>query len=151
MTQRTYRSQSVINQWVLGAVLGLVVVGCDTKVGGAQFKEVTVCELSSNAKLYNGQKVQVRATVESDGIEHTILADPACPNLGVAYKSTDSAAHSKLGQKLFQELFETGAPGSVGKHISVTVVGHFFDGSDTVGGPRTLLVEQVLEVSSSGQ
>lgn len=108
-----------------------------------------LCTLVSRPAEFDHQVVQVRATVQSDGIEHTGLIDDACQGKGVALSiSNESAARPDVKQ-LVDAIFHQGRMGTIGKHITATVSGTFLSRPGNRPS-RELILESVsnLKVSS---
>ena len=68
---------------VFFAGLALSVILVIPTSSAEQVTDTTLCELITQADHFNKQIVRVRAAVESDLIEHTILVDKSCKSKGV--------------------------------------------------------------------
>jgi hypothetical protein len=69
---------------VFFAGLALSVVLVIPTSSAEKVTETTLCELIAQADRFDKQIVRVRADVESDLIEHTILVDQSCESKGVS-------------------------------------------------------------------
>lgn len=52
--------------------------------GHANFVDTSVCRIVANPQNFDGKVVRFTADFESDGIERSVLVDPACSNQGIA-------------------------------------------------------------------
>jgi hypothetical protein len=63
------------------------------------------------------------ATVESDGLEHTVLIDRACPNVAIAVVPGTAVADASVGA--LSEAVARGRPGTYDKDITGIFTGRF--------------------------
>jgi len=91
----------------------------------AQPTDTTICQLVKHPQEFNKKVVRVRALVESDGIEHTVLLDESCESQGVVpWVSRENSEHSDI-EKLHDAIFRRGRPGTTGKRITGVFTGTF--------------------------
>lgn len=88
-------------------------------------KQLSLCEIASHPAQYNDTVVEFRASVGSDGIEHTGVSDPSCPTLGAALYIPERVAASPGIAQIENAIYRTGYIGTIGKHISALVRGTF--------------------------
>jgi hypothetical protein len=105
---------------VLTAAL-LIIVSC-TEQSEQKPVETTVCSIAADPGLFDGRVVTVAAFFESDGFEHSSLADPACAGsiISVSEGPSDESAHNTLSKAVFE-----GRPGTLDKEIRGTFTGTF--------------------------
>jgi len=91
------------------------------------FVDATVCDLFSKAKEFNGKSVRVRATVDSDGIENTLLRDETCPQGGIGLWTPEDVEHRKWTARALKDaIFRMGLRGTdKNKTINGTFLGTF--------------------------
>jgi hypothetical protein len=58
-------------------------VSAKQSVGSASVLRTTVCAIAANPKAFYGKRVTVEGCVTTDGIEHSVLGDKACPYTGI--------------------------------------------------------------------
>lgn len=92
--------------------------------------DATVCEISANPQRYDHKIVRVRGTVVSDGLEHTNIADSACPSAGIGLQFSHSGAKTAGARRLRHEIVYSQRPDLLA--ISVTLRGTFWLSEDQV-------------------
>lgn len=85
--------------------------------------DATVCEIIDRPEKYDGKLVRFKADFESDGIEHSVLVDPACKDHGVVPYDGPQLAPAEKAE--LERAIYTGRPGTLDKHISATFTGTF--------------------------
>lgn len=81
----------------------------------------TVCEIADNPKSFKMKVVKVSGSLESDGIEQTVLVDQSCPQYGLAL----SISNHFQGEDQLKTAFGFGNPGTLDKTIHGTLTGRF--------------------------
>ena len=74
--------------------------------------DATVCQLVHAPNRFNGKTVRVKALVESDMIEHTMLVDESCKSYGVSLwipHDLDDNSEVKELRKALKEQWKPGA------------------------------------------
>jgi hypothetical protein len=84
--------------------------------------ETSICAIITNPSTYDAKLVRVKATLKSDGLEHSNLVDPLCQSKAVAITAgpTDDAARRTLTTAIF-----AGRPGTYDKEVHAIFVGRF--------------------------
>jgi hypothetical protein len=86
---------------------------------GQPVLNTTVCKISENPKSFDMRLVRVSGSLESDGIERTVLVDEGCPKDGLAV----STPNHFQGEDRLARAFGSGSPGTLDKEIHGTLVG----------------------------
>lgn len=127
-----------------GLVAAIVVASCGIARGSPPPRH-TVCELGSHPQAFDGTVASVSGRIESDGMEYTLISDPACPAIGIGLEYTTVASHSPEARRLRKAIFFTGRPGTQDKVVTATLVGRFF-GNQKRWPKRLILVSRVSDV-----
>jgi hypothetical protein len=111
--------------------------------GDAKPIETTLCEVVAHSVRFVGKVVRFRASVESDGLENTVLVDSKC-NLGMIPRIPDQFT-GRPGVQAFERAFDVVGPGTLDKRMVATFTGKFV----RKGQKRILEVQEVqnLEVA----
>jgi hypothetical protein len=124
---------------VVGSFVGLAIMGGETPHALANsYRDRSICELSRHPGKFDGKRVQVSGTIESDGQEYTLITDSACPSEGLGIEYSNAAAKSPTARRLRRAIFFTGTPGTQDKIITVTLAGRFY--AHRQSWPKRLLV-----------
>jgi hypothetical protein len=87
---------------------------------------VTVCEVVERPESYQGKLLKVSASVMSDGLEHTVLIDQACPGRGLAPETSGELPEVPGIADLNDAIFDKHSqPGTGDKDLSAVFVGTF--------------------------
>jgi hypothetical protein len=101
------------------------------------------CEIVLHGERFDGRTVRFRASVVSDGIDHTALADPKCGTRTIIPRISEEASDRTDIQKFRDAVFLEKPRGTAFKQVSATFTGTF-----TVDGKvRVLQVEKVEELT----
>jgi hypothetical protein len=112
----------------------------------AQF--VGLCDVVAIPDYYHQRTIGLKARVNSDGREYTMLVDDRCEGVGIAL-IVRAAARGDAGVKRFYEvLYRSGEPGTVEKEVSASFIGVFLSTPDRVPS-RSLVVETVNDVTAT--
>jgi hypothetical protein len=84
--------------------------------------DVELCVIAANPAPFNGQLVQVRASVLADGHHGAVLFDARCPERGLGLDYAGARGTASV-QRLDDAIFRTGRPGSADKDITALFVG----------------------------
>jgi hypothetical protein len=102
----------------------------------------TFCEIVQHSGRFDGKPVRFRASVVSDGIDHTALADPKCGSRTVVPRISEEASDRSDIQQFRDAIFLQKPRGTAFKRVSATFTGVFrLDGKVPV-----LQVEKVQEL-----
>ena len=82
----------------------------------------TLCEVIRHREKWEGKRVQFRASVISDGIDHTALADPGC-RFRVIPRISEQNSNRTDVQRFRRAVFVDPPRGTAFKTISATFVG----------------------------
>jgi len=107
-------------------MLALSVLGCATNraSGRDEATKTTICSIVSAPERFDNRLVSINAFFESDGIEHTVLIDRACPDQGIApFVPTERDNNADI--RKLDEALAVGRPGTLDKEISGTFIGTF--------------------------
>ena len=87
--------------------------------------DVTICQLVANCRKFDGKRVRFRASVISDGFEHTALVGPGCKR-GVAPWTSDEA-DKRPDVEAFNRALEDLRPGTGtgDRQVTATFTGRF--------------------------
>lgn len=125
------------------AVVMMVAVAVDGASASADASPLpAVCEIAQHPELFDGKVVRIAGVVKSDGLENTLIVDPACPDTGIGFKYSERASKSVAAQRLDKAIYFTGTPGTKDKEITVTLAGKFAWNSKG-GPPRLIVVDKV--------
>jgi hypothetical protein len=91
--------------------------------GHANFVDTSVCRIVANPQNFDGKVVRFTADFESDGIERSVLVDPACSNQGIAPYEDSTLPSSERAE--FDRAIYSGRPGTLDKQISAVFFGRF--------------------------
>ncbi len=136
----------------LVAICICLLTGCLLNDGGASatgnYIDATVCELAVHPGEFNNRLVRVRASIGSDGIEHTVLKDDTCPDNGVALSVSSEAEQKDWALRALHEaISRLGLPGtSDNKKISGIFLGKFTERTKDFP-PRLFSLEKVLDLT----
>lgn len=114
--------------------------------------ETTICELVKYPSRFTDKLVSVRALVESDGIEHTVLLDESCKSHGVvAWIPEESSKHSEMA-KLHDAIFRRWHPGTTGRRITGVFTGTYLSHRKKIPS-HILILRSVddLEIQTEGK
>ena len=99
----------------------------------------TFCEIVRYSDRFDGRSVRFRASVVSDGIDHTALADPKCGPRTIIPRISEEASDRADIQQFRDAVFLQKPRGTAFKHVSATFTGTFtWDGK-----VRVLQVEKI--------
>ena len=106
----------------------------------------TICQLVHEPNRFKGKTVRVKAIVESDLIEHTMLTDPSCESDGVSLwipHDLDDNAEVKALRNALKEQWKPGA-------LKTQVSGVFTGSLSAEGKKRFLKVSKIEDIRVSG-
>jgi hypothetical protein len=105
-----------------------------------------ICDVVSTPSRYNRKVIKVRAQVESDGIEHTVLLDAErhCSKGVVPWTRTATDGTDPFAP-IDDAIYRQGRIGTIDKKIVATFTGTFRSAKDREH-PRTLEIESVSDV-----
>jgi hypothetical protein len=104
---------------VIGALFlaALPLAACRT-IGADAHGQWHLCDIVSHPEAAEGQTVTFRAIVRSDGLEHTVLLDEACPKKGIVPSSFRAGAGDEVTSAI-----DAFPPGTRGKHVDALWTG----------------------------
>jgi hypothetical protein len=107
----------------------------------------TVCSIVLHPEEFDGRLVRVRARINSDGIERTVLFSDKCPDRGIALVVPPECSQTTGVLSLHRAIFG-GHPGTADKRIEGTFSGTFL--WSPMGVPsRTMQVQQITHIQVS--
>jgi hypothetical protein len=124
--------------------------------------ETTVSEVAANSERFNGKRVKLRASFESDGIEHSILEEPKCRLADTLNDTVPADPDCKRGlvpwvaDEIENHLdihaldvaLARGRRGTIDKQIVATFTGRFIcKPSCSAKAGRILEIEQIDELA----
>jgi hypothetical protein len=95
----------------------LLLAACRT-IGADAHGQWRLCDIVSHPEATEGQTVTFRAVVRSDGLEHSVLLDEACPKQGIVPSSFRAGAGAEVSGAV-----DAFPPGTRGKHIDALWTG----------------------------
>jgi hypothetical protein len=102
----------------------------------------TLCDVISHSETWNGKRVRFRASVISDGIDHTALADPKCKDRVIPRISEEARDRPDVA-RFWRSLFIDKPRGTAFKEVSATFTGTFVLDRKV----RALQVEEVRDLT----
>jgi hypothetical protein len=73
---------------------------------------VTICDIVSAPEAYDGRRVAFDARILSDGMEHTVLLDDACPKNGIV-PIVSAENESEADMVALRNAIHSGRPGTI--------------------------------------
>ena len=128
-------------------LLLIALIGAIPGLGQPSSVNTTVCSIVSRPQKFNKRLVRLRARVNSDGIERTVLVSDKCADKGIALIVPPEAAQSTGALTLHRAIFQ-GRPGTTDKRIDATFLGMFLWSPADVPS-RILQVREITEVQVS--
>ena len=83
--------------------------------------QIPLCNIAQHPQRYQGMRVRLRASFETDGLEHSILADSDCKR-GIVPRIAKGAEHNSDVEAL-ERAVAKGRRGTIDKHIVGTFTG----------------------------
>lgn len=104
-------------------MFGALTITACSEQRSARIIDATICSLAAHPKRYENEVVRVRASVRSDGLEHTMLVDGKCPAVRVNVVPISEEPDGDLDE-LDAAIFAE-PRGTVTKSVTGTFVGRF--------------------------
>ncbi len=112
-----------------------------------RFVETNFCEVARGSEHWNGVRVRVRASVISDGIDHTALADAKCRAYRIVPRISEQASQREDVQQFRRSLFLDAPRGTAFKQVSAIFSGRFiWDGK-----LRVLQIDRIEDLTVKNQ
>lgn len=126
----------------IAALLADVCVGQLREQAKVEPIVTTFCEVVRHSETWNGKLVRIRASVISDGMDHTALADPKC-SVRITPRISEEASDRADVQQFTRSLFIDTPRGTAFKQVSATFTGTFVWDRRV----RVLQIEQVKDLT----
>lgn len=120
-------------------LLGCIRLACATE---PKVYDVTVCELLRHPNAFDGRAISVQATFVGGLLEHTVIADASCPDLGGVSVANDN--HKGIKDHLIRLAKAMQRARLMSNRTSLRTVrarltGRFMAGSKSAGGAELLV------------
>jgi hypothetical protein len=108
--------------------------------------QTNLCDVVANSAHFSGKRVRFRATVLSDGLEHTVLVDPKCKG-GIVPVTTDQSK-DRPDVKALDRAVAKGKQGTDGKRITAVFTGLFKydEGASRQRASRVVELEKITNL-----